>query len=651
MWSVLCLVRLSALRVQRISAPCEPVVASETEQAPPLAPHPVASIPVTMPTRGTARAALAALCVCLVALSLVGTGGAEARTPGALAQAAAFPTQTPAPVATARGGPFDYGVASGDMTPTSAVLWTRTALTGDIVPEISTDQNFSSSTSLPAVQTAPDTDFTLKVTASGLSPNTTYYYRFRAQDALSQVGSFRTPGAADQDVPVTIGFTGDAHWAWKPYPLLASLVKEPLDTFVFLGDLIYESRNLETGKNGTIAAESLDDYRAKYRENREPRTGGASDMVPMRDLYAHFGQYSVFDNHETAFSKMKGAPPYITGGATVADQFVNETEGFHNRIQAYSEYQPVEDATVQGTGDPRMDGTQKFYRAVQWGANVELFVLDDRSYRDAALANATDPAAADCSRTMLGTSQLTWFENQLQTAQAHGVVWKVVVISSPIQELGAQYDGTKSWPSGYVCERNRLLKFIDDNAINNVVFLTTDNHNTTINNLTYNTDPGDPQSPLVPARNTFEILTGPLGADADPSDQTHNVDAYGLSLRDSDRKIVDTWNGDIPDAKGKTDGLQQHGFDPIGLESSFPGLVASSVVAAGMPAGQIIAADFVSFRTFTYAVLQFDRTSLSVRVNGIPAVMDPAQLYDPSFEKSYEQEQAQEILRFQVLAQ
>jgi alkaline phosphatase D len=450
---------------------------------------------------------------------------------------------------------------------------------------------------------------------------------------------------------VVIGFTGDAHWAWKPYPLLTSLVKEPLDTFIFLGDLIYESRNLETGKNGTIAAETLDEFRAKYRENREPRPGAATVMMPMRDLYAQFGQYSVFGNHETANSRLRGAPPYITGGAQVGDQFVNQSEGFRNRIQAYREHQPVEDVTVTGTGDPRLDGTGLFYRAVPWGANVELSVLDDRSYRDAALPNAMDPAAADCARTMLGAPQLSWFESELTSAQARNVTWKVVVISSPIQELGKAYDGTTSWAAGYVCERNRVLKFIDDSGINNVVFLTTDNHYTAINNLSYNADPATPDSPLLPARNAFEIITGPLGADVDPLDQLHNVDVYGLSLRDADRKIVDTWNGDIPDVKGNTDGLRQQGFDPIGLEASFPGLVPECVIAAGMPANQIVAADFVSFRTFSYTVLRLDRTSLAVRVMGIPAVMDPVQLYDPAAEQSYAQQPAQEILRFQIRAQ
>ena len=36
---------------------------------------------------------------------------------------------------------------------------------------------------------------------------------------------------------------------------------------------------------------------------------------------------------------------------------------------------------------------------------------------------------------------------------------------------------------------------------------------------------------------------------------------------------------------------------------------------------------------------------------GIPAVLDPIQLYDPAAEQTYEQQQAQEILRFQLQAQ
>jgi len=78
----------------------------------------------------------------------------------------------------------------------------------------------------------------------------------------------------------------------------------------------------------------------------------------------------------------------------------------------------------------------EFFRAIPWGANVEMVLLDDRSYRDVRLPNSDDPAASSCMRTMLGPVQWKWFEEALLSAQQRHVVWKVVVISSPIQELG-----------------------------------------------------------------------------------------------------------------------------------------------------------------------------------------------------------------------
>jgi len=380
-------------------------------------------------------------------------------------------------------------------------------------------------------------------------------------------------------------------------------------------------------------------------------------MVPMRDLYAAFGQYSVFDNHELGLSKAeKNAPPYTEGGAQVAGQFVNQTDGFKIRLRAYKEYQPVRDDMHTGTGDPRTDQTGKFYRAVTWGANVEMLVFDDRSYRDGRLPTSDDPAAASCTRTMLGPMQLQWFKDALLAAQRRHVVWKVIVISSPIQELGrasqigGDLDGTKSWAGAYHCERNTLLKFIDDNAIDNVVFLTTDNHYTVINNLQYNTVPDDPHSPRKAARNAFEIMTGPLGASAGIP-LGLKVDTAGLSRREVDRKILAIWNGDSPNADGKQMGLKQAGLDPIGLEADFPGLNAASIHSAGGTPGTVEPLAFASFNTYSYAVLTFDRSSLHVQVKSMPIVPDPSTLLHADAEQEYENRPLEDTLSFTVKAQ
>jgi len=557
------------------------------------------------------------------------------------------------PIPAARLEPFAYGVAAGDLTSDSVVLWTRTPNAASVTAELAASGTFENLMALPAVPATAATDFTVNVVATGLQPGTQYYYRFKVGSTVSPAGSFKTPYATDQDAAVTFAFSGDADWKWKPYPLLNSLIQEKLDFFLFLGDLIYET----TDTKGQTSVEDLAGYRWKYRENREPRAGEpANSLNPMLALYGKYGQYSIFDNHETGLSKAdKNAPSYNEGGAKAGDTFVNQTEGFQARLQAYREYQPVHEETVSGTGGPRADGTGKFYRSVSWGANMQLIIVDDRSYRDQRIARSDDPATLRCDRTMLGTAQMQWLQGELLAARQRGATWKVIVVSSPMQQLGkasqvgADLDSGKSWPGGYLCERNTLLAFIDNNAIDNVVFLTTDNHYTVINNLLYNPVPDDPKSPLKHARNAFEILTGPIGAGA--GNPLSTVDVQGLAIREADRKTLDVWNGDVPTKDGKLQGLKQAGLDPIGLEPDFPGLDTASVSATGTPTGQVVPMDFASFNTYTYVVLTCDKTRLSVTAKGFPIVRDPATLHNADVLKEYESRKAEEIFHFRVQAQ
>jgi hypothetical protein len=293
------------------------------------------------------------------------------------------------------------------------------------------------------------------------------------------------------------------------------------------------------------------------------------------------------------------------------------------------------------------------YFSQAWGKSLQLFVTDDRSYRDVRLANSDDPRADDPGRTMLGSAQLQWLESALLKSQNDGVTWKFVVVSSPIQhigrasELGVDLDGTKSWEGGYRVERDRLLKFIDDSGIDNVVFLTTDNHDTMINNLTYRSAPEDPTSQTRSARNAFEILTGPLGAGF--IYPPVKADLSGLSGRAAERREIETLVGDYPNTDGQLRGQKQAGIDPVGLEATFPGLVADSIVAEGGHDGTVEPAAFASFATFSYAVLGVQDDLLTVRVMGQPAVDFPL-LADPSGLNKFANASTHTILQFQVRA-
>jgi hypothetical protein len=364
--------------------------------------------------------------------------------------------------------------------------------------------------------------------------------------------------------------------------------------------------------------------------------------------------FSVPDNHELGTSVADpGAPRYTEGGAPAPGQpgtVVNQTPGFDDRMRAYFEYQPLRDHIVQDTGDPRLDGTRQLFFSQPWGQTARLIVVDDRSYRDVRLPNSDDPRADDPNRTMLGAPQLAWLENELSQAQAAGVTWKFVVISSPIQqigrasEIGTDLDGSKSWAGGYRVERDRLLKFIDDQGIDNVVFLTTDNHNTMINNLRYRQVPEDPSTALVPARNAFEIITGPLGAGFG---YPVKADLTGLSGRGAERRVAETLVGLVPAPDGQLHGQLQAGLDPIGLEPGTVDVIPSSVQAEGGEPGKVEPQAFASFNTFTYAVLSVDGATLTVRIQGQPGV-DPLTILAPTALAQYAKTPSHTILQFQV---
>src|SRR5207302_10198006 len=79
------------------------------------------------------------------------------------------------------------GVAAGDPSSTDAILWTRAddgGGTTSLTAQVATDQGFANIVATLSGTTAADSDFTLKLLASGLAANTRYYYRFVAPSGV-----------------------------------------------------------------------------------------------------------------------------------------------------------------------------------------------------------------------------------------------------------------------------------------------------------------------------------------------------------------------------------------------------------------------------------------------------------------------------------
>ena len=562
--------------------------------------------------------------------------------------------------------PSFLGVSAGDASSHSAMVWTRAtegaaAATG-LKLELSTTAAFSRiAQTVDGLAARDDTfDFTLKQEVTGLKPGTTYFYRFSGGGSTSPVGRFTTAPAVDAAVPVRFSFSGDADGSMRPYMLTQNFqAATPRDFFVFLGDTLYQAASngspaafippLTTTLTRADQASLRSSVQRKYREQFvgvNPATGAptaGAGPQGLSSLYAAQGNYTQLDNHEL------GNRQYINGGAPLAaltlknnsgavasagmdvntsGSFVNKSHGYRVYMQAYNSYQPVrEEAVAALPGDSRSAGAQKLYGVQNWGKNLGFINVDDRSYRDVRIKstgnNDDTPASyvntagslvgtpsnrwANPDRTMLGDTQFNWLKQTLLEQQATGQKWKVVALSSPIDQAGN--DGGKSFYAGYQAERNALLKFIDDNRIQNVVFLTTDDHLTRVNQIWYS-DAG-----VTRLSSAFTIVTGPLGATGPDAVTDHGIgNLAAISSAVTSRLTLENTalNGG---QGGKQLGLKDFGGRIGNIKRDRDGVLLDGAFAAG---GSSDPLNFFSPDTFAYTNLDVDAGGkLTVTVWGI----------------------------------
>ena len=231
-----------------------------------------------------------------------------------------------------------------------------------------------------------------------------------------------------------------------------------------------------------------------------------------------------------------------------------------------------------------MVGRPKLYRYRTFGAAGALFVLDMRSFRSEPLPRTTnldddatvaqfEQASFDSSRTMLGVTQLADLQRDLLDAQARGITWKFIVVSTPMQYL--DMTGANDRWQGYAAERSALLRFIIEQGIENVVFITADIHGMAVNNLTYQTAAGAPQL----ATDLWEIAVGPVAAYPTFGPSMFLVyREWGLA---SEADEAHYWSlpvrHDVDDAPDDRDDytralideqMARYGFNPIGLDDA-----------------------------------------------------------------------------------
>jgi phosphodiesterase/alkaline phosphatase D-like protein/predicted AlkP superfamily pyrophosphatase or phosphodiesterase len=515
--------------------------------------------------------------------------------------------------------PFPSGVASGDTTQTSTVLWTRSQTPGTVTFEYSTKADFSSIAGTKTATVASALQ-PVKVDVTGLTAGTDYFYRAVDATGAKATGKFSTPAATGQLTGLKFGVSGDWRGELAPYPAISNADDAKLKFFVEFGDTIYGDVASPAVKNlnGTEKEQSttLADYRAKQAEVYTSRYG----QNTFADLRSSTSILATIDDHEVTndfaggqdLAKATAAQQALYGAKT---GLVNDSPLYENGLQAFQEYNPIRDLTYNTPNDTRTDGERKLYRYNTFGSDAANFVLDARSFRDTELADVTNltdqaqvgnflAASFDPKRTMLGKQQLEDLKRDLLQSQKDGITWKFIEIPEPIQNIGVLAAADRF--EGYAAERTEILKFINENSISNVVFVSADIHGTLVNNLTYQNGPGQAQI----ATSAFEITTGSVAYSAPFGPTVAQLGAALGIITPVQKATYDSLSAAGKNAfiKNIVDGgLAPLGYDPLGLDKNLS-------QANGLINAKLLQGDYVATETYGWTEFNIDKDTQKLTV-------------------------------------
>ncbi|MGH7529292.1 MAG: alkaline phosphatase D family protein [Gemmatimonadales bacterium] len=410
--------------------------------------------------------------------------------------------------------PFTLGVASGDPTPTGAVIWTRLAprplepdggMNGQrssLDWEVAEDDAFANVVRRGRVTAAPELGYSAHVDVTGLASDRWYFYRFSLPAGTSPVGRLRTtPAPAATATPLRFAFASCQHYEDGYYTAYQHMAREELDLIAHLGDYIYEyaGRDGRVRRYPTTEIHTLEHYRMRYAVTKAD--------TDLRAAHARAPWIVTWDDHEVDNNY----------AGLVGENVMESDEQMHQRramaYQAWWEHQPVHVSRAKSWADLTIT------RTIEWGALARFWVLDTRQYRsDQACGDGVDTVPcgnwADPSRTLLGPAQESWLFDGLAASRGGWHVLANQVKVTPIDSTAGDARGVAmdTW-AGYPASLERLLGAIGRRASNRAVVITGDIHSNWVSELRTRYD--RPDAPVIGAEFTgTSISSGGDGADA-----------------------------------------------------------------------------------------------------------------------------------------
>jgi len=384
-----------------------------------------------------------------------------------------------------------WGMQIGDVTGDRAIIWSRADKASRLLVEWSLDPSFTRSVTLRGPAALEPSDFTARIDLTGLPADREIFVRtsfenLDAGHARSEpvVGHFRTPPAKRRDVRfLWSGDTCGQGWgidlSFGGMKIYEAMRQTQADFFIHCGDTIYADGPLServTDPTGntiwtnayldvvpekTKAAETLREYHRHYLYN-------LFDANVQR-FSAEIPQIWQWDDHEVVnnWSDSKVLP------GTYTERNVRTLAA--NATRAFLDYSPMRFHSQAES--------ERIYRHIPYGRDLDVFVLDMRTYRGPNTFNRQGQPGAGTA--FLGPVQLAWLKRNLRESRA---TWKVIAADMPIGLLipdgtdsagRARFEGIANGDGpvlGREFEIADLLRFMKREGVVNTVWLTADVH-------------------------------------------------------------------------------------------------------------------------------------------------------------------------------
>lgn len=404
------------------------------------------------------------------------------------------------------------GIQSGDITDSRAIVWSRSDRPARMIVEYATTESFSNVQRITGPAAIESSDFTARVDLAGLPAGQQMFYRVSFQSlADSKVfsepvtGSFRTAPEGRRDVLFTWG--GDVcgqGWGINPdfggLKIYESMRQLSPDFFIHSGDTIYADnviqaevklddgtiwKNLVTPEKSKVA-ETLDEFRGNHRYNLlDENVRRFNQTVP---TLAQWDDHEVRNNWYPG--QMLDDPKYQVKSIDLLAARAK---------RAFLDYLPLR-------FNP--DDPERIYRAYRYGPSLEVFMLDERSYRGPNSPN--NQMTINDESKFLASAQVEWLKARLAASRA---TWKVIASDMPIGlvvrdgKTNFEAFANGSGPAlGRELELGDLLRFIKQRKIRNVIWITADVHYAAAHYY----DPAKAQfTDFLPF---WEFVAGPLNA-------------------------------------------------------------------------------------------------------------------------------------------